>query len=179
MKRVLPIIIFIGLAALLTAGLINAPRKEIIPSPLIDKPLPDFTLRRLDQPSLEVARDDLLGQPFLLNVWASWCPGCRDEHQQITTIAASGLVPVYGLNYKDQRSDAQRWLIQFGDPYALTLTDPDGQVGIDLGVYGAPETFLIDHRGIIRYKYIGPLNARDWQQEVQPLVLQLLNEARS
>lgn len=178
MKRawvVLPLIAFLALAWALASGIGKDPSR--IPSPLIGKPAPEFSLPLLSSPQTQLGRDDLLGQPYLLNVWGSWCPGCRVEHGLIARIAETGLVPVYGLNFKDETADAQRWLAQFGDPYAANLVDADGRVGIDFGVYGAPETFLIDAQGTIRYKYVGPMDVDEWQQRLRPLIYQVLQEA--
>jgi len=164
--------VFMALCVLLFVGLRMADQKDIIPSPLIGKPAPEFALSTLDGDQL-IRRDDLLGQPYLLNVWASWCPGCRVEHEQITAIAESGLLPVIGLNYKDAEDDARRWLNQFGNPYQQILVDADGKVGIDFGVYGAPETFLVDADGIIRFKQVGILDQRTWETSLRPLIQSL------
>jgi len=172
LNRVLPIAAFIALCVLLFAGLRMADQKDIIPSPLIGKPAPAFSLPTLDGAQV-IQRDDLLGQPYLLNVWASWCPGCRVEHEQITAIAETGLVPVIGLNYKDAGNDARRWLDQFGNPYQQIIVDADGKVGIDFGVYGAPETFLVDADGIIRFKQVGILDERTWETRLLPLIQSL------
>lgn len=178
MRRLIPIGLFMALAALLIVGLINAPDKERIPSPLIGKAVPAFALPLLEDTATTIRASDLQGQPYLLNVWASWCPGCRLEHQQITHIANLGLLPVYGLNYKDAAEDAGRWLARYGNPYRANLQDLAGQVAIDLGVYGAPETFLVDHHGIIRHKFIGPIRPIDWEEEIKPVVETVLQEAR-
>ena len=178
LNRVLPVILFIALCVLLFAGLRMADRKDVIPSPLIGKSAPAFKLPTLDGEQM-VSRDDLLGQAYLLNVWASWCPGCRVEHDQITAIAASGLLPVIGLNYKDAEADARRWLNQFGNPYAQIIVDADGKVGIDFGVYGAPETFLVDADGIIRFKQVGILDQRTWDTQLLPLIQSLTPAANS
>lgn len=178
-KRLVPIGIFIVLTVLLIYGLKNAHNKELIPSPLVGKPMPEFNLPVLGQADAMLSSFDLTGQPFMLNVWASWCPACRVEHESITAIAQMNLIPVYGLNYKDDPNDASRWLQQFGNPYTANLQDLDGQIGIDFGVYGAPETFLIDAKGIIRHKFIGPVNEHAWRTELQPMVLEMINEARS
>ena len=170
--RLIPVGLFALLAALLLVGLQFAEDKEKIPSPLIGKPAPDFRLPTLFGNG-KVSRADLLGQPYLLNVWASWCPGCRVEHEQIASIARSGEIPVYGLNYKDPPRDAKRWLERYGNPYKAILQDIEGQVGIDYGVYGAPETFLIDAEGIVRYNHIGPLDPSTWSEQIQPLVREL------
>ncbi len=169
LNRVLPVIVFIALCVLLFAGLRMADRKDIIPSPLIGKPAPQFNLPTLDGEHM-VQRDDLLGRAYLLNVWASWCPGCRVEHEQIASIAESGLLPVIGLNYKDAEADAKRWLNQFGDPYEQIIVDADGKVGIDFGVYGAPETFLVDADGTIQFKQVGILDQRTWETKLRPLI---------
>ncbi|GAB4116381.1 MAG: DsbE family thiol:disulfide interchange protein [Wenzhouxiangellaceae bacterium] len=172
LNRILPVAAFMALCVLLFVGLRMADQKDIIPSPLIGKPAPEFALSTLDGDQL-IRRDDLLGQPYLLNVWASWCPGCRVEHEQITAIAESGLLPVIGLNYKDAEDDARRWLNQFGNPYQQILVDADGKVGIDFGVYGAPETFLVDADGIIRFKQVGILDQRTWETSLRPLIQSL------
>jgi len=169
LNRILPVALFMALCVLLFAGLRMADQKDIIPSPLIGKPAPAFALSTLDGDQV-IRRDDLLGQAYLLNVWASWCPGCRVEHEQITAIADSGLIPVIGLNYKDAEADARRWLNQFGNPYQQILVDADGKVGIDFGVYGAPETFLVDAAGIIRFKQVGILDQRTWETQMLPLL---------
>ncbi len=171
-RRLLPVLVFIALAALLVAGLFNAPYKEIIPSPLVGKPLPQFRLPVLNQPERTAASTELEG-PYLLNIWGSWCPGCRVEHPLIEHIAQNGPVPVYGFNYKDEPADAARWLERYGDPYVFSFTDLPGKVAIDLGVYGAPETFVVDRRGIVRYKQIGPLSETDWRVKVKPLLERL------
>jgi len=178
-RRILPVAVFVALAALLIAGLINAPTKEIIPSPLVGKPMPAFALPVLGHDGQALSSEDLLGQPFILNVWASWCPSCRIEHPQITDIARTGGIAVYGLNYKDDPQDAQRWLEQFGNPYTASLQDEDGRVGIDFGVYKAPETFFIDAKGTVRYKFTGPITEYDWRTEVQPIVKQMISKASS
>lgn len=172
LNRILPVVVFMALCVLLFFGLRMADQKDIIPSPLIGKPAPEFALTTLDGDRV-IHRDDLLGQPYLLNVWASWCPGCRVEHEQITAIAESGLLPVIGLNYKDAEDDARRWLNQFGNPYQQILVDADGKVGIDFGVYGAPETFLVDAAGIIRFKQVGILDQRTWETSLRPLIQSL------
>ncbi len=170
-RYIIPLAIFLGLGVLFWAGLGNDPRH--VPSPLIDKPAPQFSLPVLGNREQTLSRDDLLGKPYLLNVWASWCYACRVEHQVVTRFAQAEIVPVYGLNYKDQWDDAQRWLRQFGDPYAASAFDESGRVSIDFGVYGAPETFLIDAQGVIRFKHIGPLSPEVISQDILPLLLQL------
>ncbi|KPK12719.1 MAG: thiol:disulfide interchange protein [Acidithiobacillales bacterium SG8_45] len=145
-----------------------------IPSPLIGKALPDFTLARVHQPTKKVSPKDLYGRVYLLNVWASWCVACRQEHPLLMEIGRSKLVPLIGLNYKDKNDDALGFLAGMGDPYEISLSDTNGRVGIDLGVYGVPETFVIDKQGIIRYKHIGPIDEDALQNKIMPVVRQHL-----
>ena len=140
-----------------------------LPSALIDKPLPAFELERLGD-GVVVGTDDMLGEPFLLNVWATWCPTCRSEHGELERIASEYGVPIYGVNYKDDPAEAVIWLRRYGDPYVFSVVDRDGQLGIDLGVYGAPETFLVDAEGVIRYKRVGDVNRRIWETEIAPVL---------
>lgn len=170
-RFLLPLGIFIVLAAFLAAGLTLNPRE--VPSPLVDKPVPPFKLAQLAQPDMEFSQKDMLGQVWLLNVWASWCVSCRDEHPLLVDLARSRVVPVVGLNYKDKPQEAKAWLKQFGDPYLLSVMDQDGRVGIDYGVYGVPETFVIDRAGVIRYKQIGPVTREALEGKILPLVRQL------
>jgi cytochrome c biogenesis protein CcmG/thiol:disulfide interchange protein DsbE len=163
--------IFAALVALLAVGLQLNPRE--VPSPLIGKPAPPFELPLLEAPDKRFSQKDMLGKVWILNVWASWCPPCLVEHPVITRIAQSGMAPVVGLNYKDLRDDALPWLKRNGDPYALIAFDADGRIGIDYGVYGVPETYVIDRRGVIRYKHIGPLTAEVVQKKIEPLVKEL------
>jgi len=170
-KFVVPLVIFAALGLLLAYGLNLDPRK--IPSPLIGKQLPAFSLATVADPARKVGRDDLLGRVYLLNVWASWCVACRQEHPFLNELARNKTVSIIGLNYKDKRDDALGWLGSLGNPYELSLSDTDGRLGIDLGVYGVPETFVIDKQGVIRYKQIGPLTPEDWEQKLLPLVREL------
>lgn len=167
----IPLAIFVVLGIFLARGLQLNPRH--VPSPLIGKPVPDFSLPRLFQPQNMFAPTELAGQVWLLNVWASWCVACRQEHEVIKSLVSSNPAPVIGLNYKDTVPDAMRWLEQLGNPYALSVVDAAGLVGIDWGVYGVPETFVIDHKGVIRYKHIGPITAEDAQSVILPLVKDL------
>ena len=144
-----------------------------MPSPLIDKPAPGFALTRLDDPAKTIARDDMLGKVWMLNVWASWCVACREEHPTLVAFSKTKAVPIIGLNYKDTRADGLGWLGRFGDPYEVSIFDQDGRVGIDFGVYGVPETFVIDKKGLIRFKHIGPLTPEIVQTRIQPLLRQL------
>jgi len=171
MRFIVPLAIFIVLVVVLAVGLKLDPR--YVPSPLIDKPAPEFTLTRLADPAGPITRQDLLGRPLLLNVWASWCSACRIEHPLLVEIAQREQVEIIGLNYKDTREDAGAWLKTHGDPYRESIYDPDGKLGLDLGVYGVPETFVIDAAGVIRYKQVGPLTPEVWQQEIKPLLAQL------
>jgi cytochrome c biogenesis protein CcmG/thiol:disulfide interchange protein DsbE len=172
MKRFLvPLAIFIVLVGFLAVGLQLNPRE--VPSPLIDKPAPPFTLPQLADPQRQLSHKDLLGQVWVLNVWASWCVSCREEHPVLVDLARSKVVPLYGLNYKDKRNEALAWLKQFGDPYALSIMDTDGRIGIDYGVYGVPETYVIDKQGVIRYKRIGPVNREILDAKILPLVRKL------
>jgi len=144
-----------------------------VPSPLIGKPAPTFKLPRLDDPAQALSRDAMLGKPWILNVWASWCGPCRDEHPAVVAFARTKQVPLVGLNYKDARSDALAWLKELGNPYDVSLSDLDGRVGIDFGVYGVPETFVIDKSGVIRFKHIGALTPEVLNTKVAPLLKEL------
>ena len=170
-KFLVPLAIFVALAGFLAYGLTLNPRE--VPSPLVDKPAPEFSLPRLDTPAENFRLADMRGQVFLLNVWASWCVSCRLEHPLLMQLKASQKVPVVGLNYKDERDDALGWLNDGGDPYALSAVDADGRIGIEYGVYGTPETFLIDREGVIRYKHIGPLDPDTLNKVLLPKVAEL------
>ena len=148
-----------------------------MPSPLIDKPAPAFSLPQLHQPAQTISRDDMKGKVWLLNVWASWCVACREEHPVLVEFARTGAVPIVGLNYKDERADGLAWLAQFGDPYQLSAFDYDGRIGIDYGVYGVPETYLIDKNGVIRYKRIGVVTPEIVRDKILPLVKELNGNA--
>ena len=172
MKRFLwPLAIFILLVGFLAAGLRLDPRE--VPSPLVGKPAPAFDLPILHQPDKRFVPADMRGKVWLLNVWASWCVSCRDEHPVLLALAKRGVVPVLGLNYKDKGDDATAWLKQFGNPYELSVVDADGRIGIDYGVYGVPETYLIDAEGVIRYKQIGPITPAVLEQKILPLATAL------
>jgi cytochrome c biogenesis protein CcmG, thiol:disulfide interchange protein DsbE len=167
----LPLVIFAALVVLLAVGLTLNPRE--VPSPLIGKSAPHFELSQLHQPAKTFSEKDMIGKVWLLNVWASWCVSCREEHPVLLNLAKSGLVPIYGLDYKDNREDGLPWLRRMGDPYQLSAFDRDGRIGIDYGVYGVPETYLIDKRGVIRYKRIGPLTPEIVSEKLIPLVNEL------
>ena len=172
MKRYLwPLAVFIALVGFLAVGLNLNPRE--VPSPLVGKQAPAFELPILHQPDKRFVPGDMRGKVWLLNVWASWCVSCREEHPLLVELSKKGVLPILGLNYKDKGEDAQRWLKQFGDPYQLSVVDADGRIGIDYGVYGVPETYLIDAEGVIRHKQIGPLTAAVLQQKILPLALAL------
>jgi len=170
-KRFLPVIVFAVLVAFLAIGLKLDPRE--VPSPLVNKAAPAFKLPLLAQPEAMLTPADLRGKVWLLNVWASWCVSCRVEHPLLVELAKTGTVPIYGLNYKDKRDDAMQWLREGGDPYLQSISDADGRVGIDYGVYGVPETFVIDREGVIRYKQIGPLTPEALRDTILPLVRKL------
>jgi cytochrome c biogenesis protein CcmG, thiol:disulfide interchange protein DsbE len=171
LRYLLPLALFAAIVLFLGVGLGLNPRE--VPSPLIGKPAPAFKLPRLDDTSQTLSKDDMLGKVWMLNVWASWCAPCREEHPLVIAIARSGLVPVYGLNYKDKPAAAKGWLASLGDPYRATLVDADGRVGIDFGVYGVPETFIIDRQGIVRLKHTGPLTPEVVRERIEPLLKEL------
>jgi cytochrome c biogenesis protein CcmG/thiol:disulfide interchange protein DsbE len=167
----IPLAIFVVLMAFLYIGLYRDPRE--VPSPLIDKPAPAFALSQLHDPERKLTNTDLKGKVWLLNVWASWCASCRDEHPLLMQLAAANAVPIYGLDYKDKPDAGRAWLAQNGNPYTASAVDLDGRVGIDYGVYGVPETFVIDKQGIVRYKQIGPLTLDSLQRKIMPLIKDL------
>lgn len=165
MKRYLPLMIFLALAVLLGIGLTLNPRD--LPSPLIGKPAPAFTLDRLDAQG-QLAASTLRGQPWVLNVWASWCGACIAEHPVLQRWQNKIGAPIVGLAYKDKDDDAKRWLAERGNPYSQVIADRDGRVGIDFGVYGVPETFVIDGAGIIRAKHTGPVSDKVFVEVIMP-----------
>ena len=171
----IPLVIFLLLVVLFVAGLQYDPRR--VPSPLIDKPLPEFKLPRLGEPKSTLSSIDLRGRVVLLNVWASWCVACRHEHPLLVELSKSDAVEIYGLNYKDRREDALAWLQKFGDPYLASAFDQDGRTGIDLGVYGVPESYIVDEEGVIRYKHIGPITWEDMHNIIFPLLDKLKQSA--
>lgn len=171
LKYLLPLILFIVLAVFLAIGLRLNPKD--IPSPLIDKPAPVFSLPILATPEKNLSTQDLQGRVWLLNVWASWCVSCRQEHPLLLELAKLNVATIVGLNYKDEAQAASQWLQQLGNPYRVSIMDQDGRVGIDYGVYGVPETFVIDKRGVIRYKHTGPVEPGDIEAIFLPLLQQL------
>ena len=172
MRFAIPLGIFVVMVGLLGFGLTLDPKK--VPSPLIDKLAPAFSLPQLHAPEKQLTQRDMLGQVWVLNVWASWCVSCRAEHEVITRLANEKLANIVGLDYKDQPDEGRRWLKQFGNPYFASLMDIDGRVGIDWGVYGVPETFIIDKDGLIRYKHIGPVTHQSLETEIIPKLKELL-----
>ncbi len=171
LRLIIPLIIFVVIAGFLYVGLSRDPRE--LPSPLVGKPAPPFSLMQLHAPDKKLSTADMKGQVWLLNVWASWCVSCRVEHPLLVQLAQSNVVPVIGLNYKDKVPEGLAWLTQNGDPYKLSVVDADGRVGIDWGVYGVPETFVVDKNGVVRYKHIGPVTAEALQKTILPLVREL------
>lgn len=174
-RLIVPLAIFGALMVLLGVGLGLNPRE--VPSPLIGKPAPAFELPQLHRNDATFSPKEMLGKVWILNVWASWCASCRDEHPLLMELAKARTVPLYGLNYKDARPDALKWLDRYGNPYQASVFDAKGAVGIDYGVYGVPETYVIDKRGVIRYKQIGPVTPEALQRKILPLVAQLERDA--
>jgi cytochrome c biogenesis protein CcmG/thiol:disulfide interchange protein DsbE len=168
--RIIPIILFVLLGVLLAVGLKIADHKTELPSPLIGKKIPEFSLPALGQEGVMITHEDLIGQPVLINVWASWCPTCRTEHPFVEQLAASGLLRVIGLNYRDEEEDALAWLEYFGNPYALNMADVSGRTAIDFGVYAAPESFLVDAEGYILFKQVGMLTPEIIAKEILPRI---------
>ena len=176
MKRLLmllPLLVFLTVAVFLYRGLFLDPSE--LPSALIDKPVPECSLPSLENPERMLSAADFKGEAALINVWATWCPTCRAEHEMLNQLAGQGVV-VYGVNYKDDSEAARRWLNELGNPYRLNVEDPEGSLGINLGVYGAPETFLIDKNGVIRHKYVGAIDQRVWREQLAPLYQELVDQ---
>ncbi len=152
---------------------------QTLPSALINKPFPSFAMPQLEQLDKTVIQADLLGEISIVNVWATWCPSCHVEHSYLNYLASERNVVIYGVNYKDESDAAQKWLQEKGNPYRLNIFDKDGKLGLDLGVTGAPETYMLDHRGFVRLRYQGPLNEAVWQEKFQPLIEQLQQEQQA
>lgn len=167
-RYLIPGAIFIVLIGFFIVGLHRDP--SMVPSPLIGKPAPTYSLTKVEDPQRKVANTDMLGKKHLVNIWATWCGGCRQEHEFLLQVAQQNVIPIVGIDWKDDLSSAQQWLTQLGNPYTATGFNGDGRVAIDFGVYGAPETFLIDERGVIIYKHIGILTADAWQNKLLPLI---------
>jgi cytochrome c biogenesis protein CcmG/thiol:disulfide interchange protein DsbE len=174
-KFLIPLVLFFVLAGFLAVGLKRDPRE--VPSPFINKPAPQFQVPQLHAADKTFSPADMKGQVWMLNVWASWCVACKVEHPLLVEIARSNVVPVIGLDYKDQRPDALKFLATQGDPYKLSALDLDGRVGIDYGVYGVPETFIIDKNGVIRHKQIGPITPDALQNTILPLIAELKKQS--
>ena len=170
-----PLIVFGLLVVLLVVGLIKAKYVRDVPSPLIGKPVPEFSIPTVENQLQTLSNSDLKGDVSLVNIWASWCVSCRAEHKLLNAIARQG-VKIYGINYKDELEDARRWLAAFGNPYVKSAHDITGRAGIDWGVYGTPETFVIDKKGLIRYKHTGPVNKEDIDNKIMPLIKELSAE---
>jgi cytochrome c biogenesis protein CcmG/thiol:disulfide interchange protein DsbE len=166
-----PLLLFLALAAFLAVGLKLDPRE--VPSPLIGKPAPAFVAPTLAEPARSLSREDLRGKVWILNVWASWCVACREEHPLLVDFAQTHPVTLIGLDYKDERGSAVAWLQRLGNPYTDSLFDPQGRIGLDYGVYGVPETFIVDREGVVRYKHIGPLTPEVLRDRVEPLLARL------
>jgi len=173
MLMLVPLAIFLLIAVFLYKGLFLNPSD--IGSTMIGKPLPEFSLASLETPERKVSVADFQELPALLNVWATWCPTCKAEHAMLNKLAAQGVV-VYGVNYKDDSDAARQWLAQLGNPYRFSVEDPEGSLGINLGVYGAPETFVIDRKGIVRDKFVGAIDERIWRERLAPLYQSLVDE---
>ncbi|SCN46800.1 Cytochrome c-type biogenesis protein CcmG/DsbE, thiol:disulfide oxidoreductase [methanotrophic endosymbiont of Bathymodiolus azoricus (Menez Gwen)] len=163
----IPLALFIALSFFLWKGLSIDPRK--LPSALIDKPFPEFQVEALLQPERMLSKADFVGKPVLINVWATWCPSCRQEHEQLLRIAQDNKIDIIGLNYKDERAAATNWLRQLGNPYVFNIYDEAGMLGLDLGVYGAPETYLLDAQGVVRHRHVGVVTAQTWV-ELQAMI---------
>ena len=173
-RFLLPLAAFLVVVGFLAVGLTLNPRE--LPSPLVGKPAPAFSLPQLLDQEKVFSPNEMTGKVWLLNFWASWCGGCKEEHPVLLHLAKSGEVPIYGVDYKDTRDEALAWLRQHGNPYPLTAVDEAGRVGINYGVYGVPETYVIDKTGVIRYKQIGPLREDTLQAKILPLVRELQNQ---
>jgi cytochrome c biogenesis protein CcmG/thiol:disulfide interchange protein DsbE len=173
-KYIIPLLLFMVMAGFLAMGLKLNPRD--IPSPLINKSAPGFSLPILATPEKILSNTDMSGQVWLLNVWASWCGSCRIEHPVFNQLAQKNLVTIVGLNYKDEAHAAKQWLAQLGNPYTASIIDQEGRTGLDYGVYGVPETFVIDKKGIVRYKHTGPVSVQDVQEILLPLINKLKAE---
>ena len=172
--RFLPLVLVIALGFVLYRGLSLNPKE--MPSALIGNPMPDFSLSVLNDANKMVSKADLAGDIVLINVWATWCPTCKYEHPYLLELSNNPQVKLYGVNYKDERPAAKEWLTYYKDPYQFSIFDEDGLLGVKLGVFGAPETFVVDHHGIIRKRFAGALDARVWRKEFEPLIKQLIAE---
>ena len=174
MRFLIPLILFIVMVAFLAVGLKLDPRE--VPSPFIGKPTPPLNQPQMADPGKSFSNANLQGQVSLLNVWASWCVSCKQEHPFLLKLAKQNILPIYGLDYKDEREAGMEWLNRLGNPYTVSVFDADGKVGIEWGVYGVPETFVIDKQGVIRHKHTGPITEESWQKTLLPLIIQLQKE---
>ena len=172
-KTLIPLALFAVLVGFLAVGLGLDPRE--VPSPLVDKPAPAFKVAQLEEADLQFSPEDMKGKVWVFNVWASWCVACRQEHPVLMEFARAKIAPLIGLDYKDQRKDALGVLKRSGNPYDITAFDADGRVGIDYGVYGVPESYVIDKAGVIRYKHIGPISMEALEKTIVPLIKKLQN----
>lgn len=164
---VVPLLVFVVIVGIFFAGFsLNDPHQ--LPSPLVGKTFPQFQAPSIFDDEVVVTTEDLVGSPTMVNVWATWCPTCLSEHESLMQIASTGKVRIVGVNYKDDRAKALRWLTEYGNPYEMVIEDADGRLGIELGVYGAPETFLLDANGAVIYKRVGDVNSRIWRDEILP-----------
>lgn len=171
MRFILPFIVFLIVAVFMYVGLGLNPRE--VPSPLVGKAAPAFTLPQLHEPSKQFSPQDMKGKVWLFNVWASWCTACENEHPVFMELSRQNLVPIYGMDYKDKREDGEEWLHKHGNPYAMVVSDAEGRVGIDYGVYGVPETYVIDKQGVIQHKHIGAVTPKILNEKILPLVKEL------
>ena len=171
MRFILPFVVFIIVAAFMYIGLGLNPHE--VPSPLVGRAAPAFTLPQLQEPARQFSPQDMKGKVWLFNVWASWCAACENEHPIFMELARQNIVPIYGMDYKDKREDGEAWLRKHGNPYVLAVSDAEGRVGIDYGVYGVPETYVIDKQGIIRDKHIGGVSQQILDEKILPLVREL------
>ena len=171
MRFILPFVLFVILAGFLYVGLGLDPHE--VPSPLVGKAAPAFTLPQMDDPAKQFSSQDMKGQVWLLNVWASWCTACKEEHHVLMGLARQNIVPIYGIDYKDKREDGEAVLRASGNPYTLVVSDAEGRVGIEYGVYGVPETYVIDKQGVIRHKQIGEVTPKALSEKILPLVKEL------
>jgi cytochrome c biogenesis protein CcmG, thiol:disulfide interchange protein DsbE len=164
-RFILPVVIFLALASALYVAVVHSPNKSTMQSALLGKPAPAFDLPVIDDPSVTLSTGALAGKPWVLNVWGTWCAGCRDEHEVLLEVARENRVPIVGMAWKDDDARVQQWLQQLGNPYFVVPLDRDGRAAINYGVYGAPETFFIDGTGIVRYRHVGPMTREVWNRE--------------
>ena len=169
-RFLLPLGLFVLLAVVLAIGIRHAPEKGVIASPLLGRPAPQFALPSLTDPAQQVRSADLKGHWYLFNVWGTWCGECRQEHETLLQVRRAGVVPIIGLDWRDDDTQARSWLAQLGNPYESVAVDRSGRIAIDWGVYGAPETFLVNPQGIVVYKHVGALTPDTWTREILPRV---------